>query len=45
VPLVGKSPDTDYVYVYVMRFDGDEIVHMTRIRNAGWAMRDLGWSA
>jgi hypothetical protein len=49
VPPTGKSTDTDYVYVYVypyvMRFNGDKIVHMTKIWNAGWAMRDLGWSA
>jgi predicted ester cyclase len=43
VPPTGKSTDTDYVYV--MRFDADKIGHMTKIWNAGWAMRDLGWSA
>ena len=37
----GKSTNTDYVYV--MQFDGDKIRHMTKIWNAGWAMRELGW--
>jgi predicted ester cyclase len=40
-PPTGKSVRTDYVYV--MEFEGDEIRHMTKIRNAGWAMRELGW--
>ncbi|MGE5269042.1 MAG: ester cyclase [Thiohalocapsa sp.] len=40
-PPTGKSTSTDYVYV--MQFDGDKIAHMTKIWNAGWAMRDLGW--
>lgn len=38
----GKSTRTDYVYV--MRFDGDKIAHMTKIWNAGWAMKELGWA-
>ena len=38
----GKSTSTDYVYV--MEFDGDKIRHMTKIWNAGWAMRELGWA-
>jgi len=37
----GKSTTTDYVYV--MDFDGDKIRHMTKIWNAGWAMKELGW--
>jgi predicted ester cyclase len=40
-PPTGKSVNTDYVYV--MDFDGDRIRHMTKIWNAGWAMRQLGW--
>lgn len=40
-PPTGKSTRTDYVYV--MEFTGDRIRHMTKIWNAGWAMRDLGW--
>jgi predicted ester cyclase len=41
-PPTGKSTKTDYVYV--MEFDGDKIRHMTKIWNAGWAMRELGWT-
>ena len=41
VPPTGKSTSTDYVYV--MEFDGGKIRHMTKIWNAGIAMRDLGW--
>jgi predicted ester cyclase len=41
-PPTGKRMSTDYVYV--MQFDGDKISHMTKIWNAPWAMRELGWS-
>jgi predicted ester cyclase len=41
-PPTGKSTKTDYVYV--MEFEGDKIRHMTKIWNAGWAMRELGWA-
>jgi len=40
-PPTGKSVSTDYVYV--MEFEGDTIRHMTKIWNAGWAMKQLGW--
>ena len=40
-PPTGKSVESDYVYV--MEFDGDKIRHMTKIWNAGWAMKALGW--
>ena len=40
-PPTNKSTETDYVYV--MDFEGDKIRHMTKIWNAGWAMRELGW--
>jgi predicted ester cyclase len=40
-PPTGKSTSTDYVYV--MEFEGDKIRHMTKIWNAGLAMKDLGW--
>jgi predicted ester cyclase len=43
VPPTGKSVATDYVYV--MEFDGDKIRHMTKIWNAGIAMKQLGWVA
>jgi predicted ester cyclase len=42
VPPTGKRTNTDYVYV--MEFDGDKIRHMTKIWNAGWAVKELGWS-
>jgi predicted ester cyclase len=42
VPPTGKSTSTDYVYV--MQFEGDTIVHMTKIWHAGLALKDLGWA-
>jgi predicted ester cyclase len=42
VPPTGRRTSTDYVYV--MQFDGDKIVHMTKIWNAGLALKDLGWA-
>ena len=42
VPPTGRSTSTDYVYV--MQFEGDKIVHMTKIWNAGLALKDLGWA-
>lgn len=41
VPPTGKSASTDYVYV--MQFSGDKISHMTKIWNAPWALKQLGW--
>jgi predicted ester cyclase len=41
-PPTGKTTRTDYVYV--MEFDSDKIRHMTKIWNAGWAMKELGWT-
>jgi predicted ester cyclase len=40
-PPTGKSTSSDYVYV--MEFEGDKIRHMTKIWNAGMAMKDFGW--
>jgi predicted ester cyclase len=40
-PPTGKSVASDYVYV--MEFDGARIKHMTKIWNAGVAMKELGW--
>lgn len=37
----GKSTVTDYGYV--MQFEGGKIRHMTKIWNAAWAMKELGW--
>jgi len=42
VPPTGRQISTDYVYV--MQFAGDKIVHMTKIWNAGLALKDLGWA-
>ena len=41
VPPTGHRTSTDYVYV--MQFEGDKIVHITKIWNAGLALKDLGW--
>ena len=42
MPPTGKSTSSDYVYV--MDFADGKISHMTKIWNAGWAMKDLGWA-
>ena len=42
VPPTGKSTSSDYVYV--MEFEGDKIRHLTKIWNASWALRELGWA-
>ncbi|HSE31884.1 MAG TPA: nuclear transport factor 2 family protein [Pyrinomonadaceae bacterium] len=42
VPPTGRSISTDYVYV--MQFDGDKIAHMTKIWNAGLALKEIGWA-
>jgi predicted ester cyclase len=42
VPPTGNRASTDYVYV--MQFTGDKISHMTKIWNAPWALRQLGWA-
>ncbi len=42
VPPTGKSASSDYVYV--MEFEGDKIRHLTKIWNASWALRQLGWA-
>lgn len=42
VPPTGKAMSTDYVYV--MQFDGDKIRHMTKIWNAPWALKQVGWA-
>ncbi len=40
-PPTRKSVSTDYVYV--MAFEGGKIRHMTKIWNAGLALKQLGW--
>lgn len=42
VPPTGRRVAADYVYV--MEFDGDRIRHMTKIWNAPWSLRELGWA-
>jgi len=42
IPATGHHTSTDYVYV--MQFEGDKIVHMTKVWNSGLVMRELGWS-
>ena len=41
VPPTGKTTRSDYVYV--MQFTDGRISHMTKIWNAGWTLRELGW--
>src|SRR5215207_1041216 len=41
LPPTGRSTSSDYVYV--MQFSDGRISHMTKIWNAGLAMKDLGW--
>ena len=41
IPPTGKTTHSDYVYV--MQFDGASISHMTKIWNAGFALKELGW--
>ena len=42
VPPTGKSTSSDYVYM--MEFQDGKISHMTKIWNAGWAMKELDWT-
>ena len=42
LPPTGKSTSTDYVYV--IEFENGKISHMTKIWNAGLALKDLGWA-
>ena len=41
-PPTGKTTHADYVYVMV--FEGALINHMTKIWNAGWTLKELGWA-
>ena len=41
-PPTGRHVSSDYVYV--MEFADGRIRHLTKIWNAGWAMRELGWA-
>lgn len=40
-PPTGKSAKTDYVYM--MQFQNNKIVHMTKIWHSGLALKQLGW--
>jgi predicted ester cyclase len=42
VPPTGRGTSTDYVYV--MQFEGEKIVHMTKIWNSGLTLKDFGWA-
>jgi predicted ester cyclase len=42
VPPTGRRTSTDYVYG--MQFEGGKIAHMTKIWNAGLALKELGWA-
>lgn len=42
VPPTNKSTDSHYVYILKMD-DMGKITHMTKVWNAPWAMRELGW--
>jgi predicted ester cyclase len=42
LPPTGRRTSTDYVYV--MQFEGGKIAHMTKIWNAGLALKELGWA-
>jgi predicted ester cyclase len=42
VPPTGRHTSTDYVYV--MQFEDGKIAHMTKIWNAGLALKGLGWA-
>jgi len=42
VPPTNKSTDSHYVYILKLD-DVGKITHMTKVWNAPWAMRELGW--
>ena len=42
VPPTGRETRSHYVYVLEMDAD-DKVARMTKIWNAHWAMRELGW--
>ena len=42
LPPTGRSMSTDYVYV--MQFEREKIVHMTKIWNAELALKQVGWA-
>jgi hypothetical protein len=43
-PVPPTNKETNSHYVYVLRMDeSDKVAHMTKIWNAPWAMKELGW--
>lgn len=42
VPPTGQSTQSHYVYAVTLN-EGNQVSHMTKIWNAPWAMRELGW--
>lgn len=43
VPPTNKTTKTHYVYAITVNDDG-KISHMTKIWNANWALKELGWA-
>ena len=42
VPPTNKETNSHYVYVLTMNED-DKVERMTKVWNAPWAMKELGW--
>ena len=42
VPPTQKTTKSDYVYLVTMNGD-DKVTRMTKVWNAPWAMKELGW--
>ncbi len=43
VPPTGKETHSEYVYILSMNKDG-KVAGMTKVWNANWALRELGWA-
>ncbi len=41
VPPTGNQVEAEYVYI--MKFEGDRIRHMTKVWNDGHSLKQLGW--
>lgn len=42
-PLPPTDRSTTSDYVYSLRFSHQKVAHVTKIWNANWSMRELGW--
>jgi len=42
VPATGQTTKSDYVYV--IKFTGGKVSHMTKVWNDMWALKQLGWA-